>query len=275
MSVQVISWAIKQQLPTPSDKLVLIILSNYADAEGRCWPHVDTIARDASLSVRTVRSCLARLDGEFLTIEKKRGKSGQQSASTYRLILDKPECNMAPNQSAIPAPSEKPECNLPSNQGEIHVEPECNLQQNQSARVAVIYKDDPSYRSVIDPSIDPSGSTPVGAATWNAYFLAYENRYGVGPIRNAKVNGQIAQFVKRVGAEEAPHIASYYLTNKNSYYLGRGHSVDCLLSDAEKLRMEWATDRQVTATQARQEDKTSTTGDQIKRLIEKSKRGEL
>ena len=68
------------------------------------------------------------------------------------------------------------------------------------------------------------------------------------PVRNAKVNGMLARFCSRVPADEAPHIAAYYLGHNSAYYVQRGHPADCLLADAEKLRTEWATNRQTTST---------------------------
>src|SRR5699024_5586194 len=42
-------------------------------------------------------------------------------------------------------------------------------------------------------------AAPASRETWNAYAAAYFDRYGVEPVRNARVNAQIAQFVQRVG----------------------------------------------------------------------------
>ena len=92
--------------------------------------------------------------------------------------------------------------------------------------------------------------------TWKKYSNAYFNRYGTEPVRNAKVNGQVKQFVQRLGYTESPLVAEFFLTHNNSYYAGRLHSVDCLLADAEKLRTEWATGYAMTQTKARQIDKT-------------------
>ena len=101
--------------------------------------------------------------------------------------------------------------------------------------------------------------TPLQIAcrdTWSAYRQAYDTRYGIEPIRNAKVNGQIKLLVGRLGGTDAPFVAAHYLTNNLAYYVQRGHSLDCLLADAEKLRTEWATGRSITATRARQIDQT-------------------
>lgn len=93
--------------------------------------------------------------------------------------------------------------------------------------------------------------------TWKSYSDAYFLKYDVEPVRNAKVNSQIKSFVGRLGFEDAPHVAAFFLQSRTAYYLQRGHSIDCLLSDAEKLRTEWATGRSsITATMARHEDRT-------------------
>lgn len=93
--------------------------------------------------------------------------------------------------------------------------------------------------------------------TWKSYSDAYFDRYNTEPVRNSKVNAQIKQFVKRIGYEESPHVAAYFVGSNASYYVQRGHVVDCLLSDAEKIRTEWATGKTMTATRARQIDKSS------------------
>lgn len=104
---------------------------------------------------------------------------------------------------------------------------------------------------------------PITSETWSAYANAYSRRYGVEPVRNASVNGQLANFVKRIGAEEAPRVAAFYVQSRNSYYTTCGHSVKAMLSDAEKLRTEWATGRQVTTTKARQADKAQSNFDAV------------
>ena len=92
--------------------------------------------------------------------------------------------------------------------------------------------------------------------TWDAYALAYAERYGADPVRNAKVSGQIVQLVKRLGVDDAPQVAAYYLTHDLRWYVQVGHSVDALLKDAEKLRTEWATGQRMTSTRAGQIDAT-------------------
>lgn len=95
----------------------------------------------------------------------------------------------------------------------------------------------------------------VRQAVWQAYADAYFRRYGTEPLRNAKVNGQVAQFCKRLPADEAPHVAAFYLTHPNRWYVQKGHEFGQLLNEAEKLRTEWATNRKVTARESNEEDR--------------------
>lgn len=105
------------------------------------------------------------------------------------------------------------------------------------------------------------------AGIWSAYAFAYQDQYHVEPVRNAKVNGQLSQVIDRIGAEEAPHVAAFYVRHKNAFYVRKMHSVDALLSDCEKLRTEWATQTQMTQTKAMQADKTQTNFDAFAPLI--------
>ena len=114
----------------------------------------------------------------------------------------------------------------------------------------------------------PAAKRPaVGVEAWEVYTKAYANRYGVDPVRNRKVNSQIAQLVERLGTAEAPQVAEYYLTHRHSLYVSAKHCVDLLLRDAEKLRTEWATGTQGTHTQAQMADKTQTNANSFAPLI--------
>jgi hypothetical protein len=108
-----------------------------------------------------------------------------------------------------------------------------------------------------EPGANPE-TAPLRPLAWESYSTAYEAKYRVKPVRNAKVNSQFAQLVKRLGAEDAPRVAAWYLSHAGALYVRSGHCVDLLLRDAEKLRTEWATGHRITETRARQEDRTAT-----------------
>lgn len=102
---------------------------------------------------------------------------------------------------------------------------------------------------------------------WNAYAAAYRLRYGTDPVRNSKANKILCLLVDRLGADEAPQVAAWYVRHQGAWYVRNGHSLDQLLKDAEKLRTEWATGNSVTESQARQADRTQGTANIFGRLI--------
>jgi hypothetical protein len=76
------------------------------------------------------------------------------------------------------------------------------------------------------------------APAWAAYSAAYQERYGIAPVRNSTVNGQLAHLVRRLD-DEAPAVARYYLDLEDPYYRREGHSVGALLKHCEQLRTLW------------------------------------
>lgn len=96
----------------------------------------------------------------------------------------------------------------------------------------------------------------ANTSTWDAYTIAYLERYGVEPVRNAKVNAQIAQLVQRLGADEAPQVAMFYVTINDSFFIRASHELGLLVSRAEGIRTQWLTGRQVNAVTARQMENT-------------------
>jgi hypothetical protein len=124
------------------------------------------------------------------------------------------------------------------------------------------------------PRAKRSTAAPVSSETWGAYAFAYQGRYGAEPVRNARVNGQLAQFVGRIPADEAPAVAAFYVRHQNGLYVSAMHPVNLMLRDAEKLRTEWATNRQMTRTQGQQADKTQTNANAFGALIAEAQQRE-
>jgi hypothetical protein len=95
-------------------------------------------------------------------------------------------------------------------------------------------------------------------ATWSAYSTAYDTRYGALPVRNAKVNAAVKGIVQRLGAEEAPAVAAFFVGNVNDAFVVRAcHDIGLLLKSAEAYRTQWATGTAVTQTRARQADQSA------------------
>lgn len=84
MSIQALSWCVHQRCPTPTCKLVLFVLSNYADERHTCFPSEQHIATICGVSSRSVRRCLKSLsDAGLIFIELRKGTS-----SRYHLGVD-------------------------------------------------------------------------------------------------------------------------------------------------------------------------------------------
>lgn len=114
-------------------------------------------------------------------------------------------------------------------------------------------------------------AAPGTGKVWVAYATAYWNRYGVEPVRNAMVNGQLSSLVKRIGLDDAEQVAGFFVGHQHRYYVEKMHSVGLLLADCEKLRTEWATSTQMTQAKASQADKTATNLDAFAPLIAAAK----
>ncbi|WP_414601972.1 helix-turn-helix domain-containing protein [Mobiluncus sp.] len=71
------TWAFGIQNLKPLDKLVLVSLADQANDEGLCHPSIDTLARMASTSVRSVKRSVAFLKGNgFLEVVHRSSQDG-------------------------------------------------------------------------------------------------------------------------------------------------------------------------------------------------------
>jgi hypothetical protein len=69
---------------TAQDKLVLVMLTTYADRLGWCWPSVATLATDCQLSERSVRYALKHLrELGVLVVKPNVGPDGEQTSNLY------------------------------------------------------------------------------------------------------------------------------------------------------------------------------------------------
>lgn len=92
MSVQALSSAFAARGLTPSEKLVLLALANYADANQRCFPSHATIATDTGLSDRTILTVLKSLeDAGLLTRQQRRRDDGSRSSDLITLTFGRGE----------------------------------------------------------------------------------------------------------------------------------------------------------------------------------------
>ncbi|MGL4296232.1 MAG: hypothetical protein ACRCTG_10990 [Aestuariivirga sp.] len=110
-------------------------------------------------------------------------------------------------------------------------------------------------------------AVPKSAATWEAYAGAYRRRYGVEPVRNSKTNAQLCQLVDRLGAQEAPEVAAFYVTHNKPLYVSARHPANLLVQDAEGLRTQWATGVKATTRETQSAEQKDNMREQYKRVM--------
>lgn len=81
MSVQAITWALDYPVRSVTEKVILLVLANYANEYGVSWPSQKTLADQTALGERTVRRVLAAMDarGVIRRIARRRGNGSRQS----------------------------------------------------------------------------------------------------------------------------------------------------------------------------------------------------
>ncbi len=248
-----------------TQKAVLISLADNANDEGVCWPSVSNIALRTCLSERAVQGAIKALCGMgALQTEDRSGRS-----TVYKVT---PEA-YAPPQEMHPRSRRTPEGGAGSPPQMLHPtpagaapHPRSSCTQNRN-------------RTIKEPSEEPQSSLPAVPAArskgrgggrtkrdagqvelerqescraiWQAYSAAYESRYGARPVRNAKVNAQVNDLLRRLGGEAAP-VAAYFLGINDAYLIRAYHEFGLLLARAEAYRTAWATGTQVNGQSARQ-----------------------
>lgn len=124
-----------------------------------------------------------------------------------------------------------------------------------------------SEQVVLPENQNPTVVTRVNSVpAWEAYAGAYRQRYGVDPVRNAKVNGQLTQLVKRLGEGDAVHVAAFYVNHNAAFYVRARHPIDMLLRDCEGMRTQWATGIKSTGLEARSAETVDNVQAQIERV---------
>ena len=108
----------------------------------------------------------------------------------------------------------------------------------------------------------PSDTTQV----WDRYRQAYVARYATDPVRNARVNGQIADLVRRVGRDDAVALAAFFLSSSNSWFVRNQHSVGDMLKNCEGLVVQMRRGQAYTEHQERAESDAGALRAQMERL---------
>jgi len=102
MSVQAITWALKQSVRSATHKAVLLVLANRMDPTGFGWPSQKLVAKESQCSDRTVRRVLADLEADGVLIRNDRRRqngSYTTDAVQFSMPLD-PADNLTAGEPA-------------------------------------------------------------------------------------------------------------------------------------------------------------------------------
>lgn len=271
MSVKLMSIAWDMSLPM-GQKMLLLALCDHANDEGVCYPSQERLAAKCSMALRTVVSHCKWLEQRGILRKERRQDTQRRKTDLYYITLDEysepansaransacakssPErANFAPSERANFAPSYKEEPSETFNHqrepsevatgiNPAAAEPEFQLAEIQTAKPAKP-----------KPKSEPN---PDNVATWQAYAGAYRERYGVLPASNAKTRGQTAQLVRFVGRELAPHLAAYFVSHNNRWFVQCRHEIGCLLKSYQQVLTDMQRGEQMTQAKAQQAERT-------------------
>tara|TARA_R110000787_G_scaffold117540_3_gene228221 strand:- start:261 stop:842 length:582 start_codon:yes stop_codon:yes gene_type:complete len=86
MSFQAMAWAVKQDTKSPVSKLILLMIANYADANGEAYPSQEHLAKLCQCTRVSVNKHVKDLErNNFFTIRKT--KNGMFGYNTYKLNI--------------------------------------------------------------------------------------------------------------------------------------------------------------------------------------------
>jgi len=123
----------------------------------------------------------------------------------------------------------------------------------------------PTRTAVIDDG-KPSPTSSKSTLTWEAYRAAYNSRWNVDPVQNMQVRAMLCKLVDKVGLNAAPHVAAFYVTHNNPFYVSKRHPVNLLLQDAEGLHTQCVTGVKSTTDESRKAERTDDVVNQLARM---------
>lgn len=89
VSVRAIGWALEQLVGSSAGKCLLLVLANYADEKGTCFPGQERLAKETEQSVDSVQRRLKDLEALGLISRERRGGRGAgRTSDRYKLHFD-------------------------------------------------------------------------------------------------------------------------------------------------------------------------------------------
>jgi len=163
MSVQQITKALALRGVAQGAKLLLIVLANYADEDGECWPSQKRLAEDTGMTDRGVRKLLAGLVlSGFVTRRVRNRRDGSRGTDVITLHLDGPyqRNDDPPEQKPAKGKSAEPRAVITGTKVQLSAEPGSGLT---------------TFEPSLEPSMEPSLKR---ARDFERFWEAYPEKKG-------------------------------------------------------------------------------------------------
>ena len=110
----------------------------------------------------------------------------------------------------------------------------------------------------------------AGSQVWQIYELAYQSRWTVAPLRNARANRHCAELAGLVGIAGAMDLARYYVSRNDARYVNAKHPLGLLIMDAQKLSTEHRGGCEMTMRDAQRHETHSQTDRAIRQYVDQN-----
>lgn len=127
MSLHAMSWAREVMPEMPESikagpRLLLLLMADYANEQGVCWPSVRRLADEMACSMRTVQRAIeALVEHGVMTVVARKTPAGRQTSNFYRLAMGNDQ--QQPQAADEPSPEELEALMAGSDEEEVPAEP--------------------------------------------------------------------------------------------------------------------------------------------------------
>lgn len=197
MSIWAVNWALNEQLPSPTSKLLLVALANFANDEDEAWPHLETLESMVGVSKRTVLRGLRELcDGGWISrlqgfADGPRGGLVKVN-SVYRLNLPETVTRRCGHGADRPGQLRETPSQVRSDTGDTTVEADSETpsQVRGDMDVTTVDRSDTGVTTVVtlvtplykeEPSVEPSDLTPLPPTPPPSMLVDGSGGVGSGP----------------------------------------------------------------------------------------------
>lgn len=220
MSIWAVNWALNEQLPSPTSKLLLVALANFANDEDEAWPHLETLESMVGVSKRTVLRGLRELcDGGWISrlqgfADGPRGGLVKVN-SVYRLNLPETVTRRCGHGADRPGRLRETPSQVRSDTGDTTVEADSETpsQVRSDTSVTTVDRSDTGDTTVVtlvtplykeEPSVEPSDLTPLPPTPPSSMLVDGSGGVGSGPRSDSEINMGGSRGGGLSAAESAP-----------------------------------------------------------------------